>query len=401
MMKLSIFTPTHDPKYLVELYQSIKSQPYDEWVIVTNKNAVVPAMIVQDPRTKTRHYESDYVGALKKFACSKCTGDILLEVDHDDLLMPGAVEKVKKAFADPAVGFVYSESANFKGNFEKVERYSEAYGWKYQEFEYKGHKMEYHISHPELPSTLSRIWYCPNHLRAWRKDVYNKIGGHNPDMRVLDDQDIIARTYLATKFAFIPECLYLYRITGENTWLKHNEEIQNNVMRIYEQYIEAISCKWAHDRGLSCLDLGGRFNGKEGFTSVDLQDADMNCDLNEKWPWANGSVGVIRAYDIFEHLTDPLHTMKEVFRVLAPDGILLSQTPSTDGRGAFQDPTHKSFWNENSFLYYTHANWAQYIDTPVKMQAINLYTTEKNAQQVCWVRADLVKFDKSPGLREI
>ena len=28
-------------------------------------------------------------------------------------------------------------------------------------------------------------------------------------------------------------------------------------------------------------------------------------------------------------------------------------TPSTDGRGAFQDPTHVSFYNENSFWYFT------------------------------------------------
>jgi len=27
-------------------------------------------------------------------------------------------------------------------------------------------------------------------------------------------------------------------------------------------------------------------------------------------------------------------------------------TPSTDGRGAFQDPTHLSFWNLNSWFYF-------------------------------------------------
>ena len=398
---LSIFTPTHDPKYLIELFESIRDQKYFEWVVVWNKNAVIPKVILDDPRTKLFHYESSFVGDLKRFACSKCTGDILLEVDHDDLLMPGAIDAVEKAFEDPEVGFAYSESANFRNDFEKTERYAEAFGWKYKEFEYKGHTLEHHISHPILPSTVSRIWYCPNHLRAWRKTVYDQVGGHNPEMRVLDDQDLIARTYLVTKFAFIPECYYLYRITGENTWLKYNEEIQNNVMRIYEMYIEDIAVKWSKDNGLRCLDLGGRFNSSGKFETVDLKDADIKCNLNKKWPFKDGSVGVIRAYDVFEHLTDPLHTMREVFRVLAPDGILLSQTPSTDGRGAFQDPTHVSYWNENSFLYYTNKNWAQYIDTPVKFQALNVRTTEKNAQQVCWVRADLVKADKSPGLKEI
>ena len=34
--------------------------------------------------------------------------------------------------------------------------------------------------------------------------------------------------------------------------------------------------------------------------------------------------------------------------------MLLSLTPSTDGRGAYQDPTHVAFYNENSFWYYTN-----------------------------------------------
>jgi SAM-dependent methyltransferase len=53
--------------------------------------------------------------------------------------------------------------------------------------------------------------------------------------------------------------------------------------------------------------------------------------------------------------------MKEIHRVLAPGGILLSHTPSTDGRGAWQDPTHVSFWNENSFWYWTRPQQMQYI----------------------------------------
>ena len=51
----------------------------------------------------------------------------------------------------------------------------------------------------------------------------------------------------------------------------------------------------------------------------------------------NGEVGVFRAYDALEHLRDPIHTMKELHRCLAPQDWLLSQTPSTDGRGASLD----------------------------------------------------------------
>ena len=42
------------------------------------------------------------------------------------------------------------------------------------------------------------------------------------------------------------------------------------------------------------------------------------------------------------------------FNKLKDGGKFESFTPSTDGRGAFQDPTHVSFWNINSWLYYSH-----------------------------------------------
>ncbi len=54
--------------------------------------------------------------------------------------------------------------------------------------------------------------------------------------------------------------------------------------------------------------------------------------------------------------------MSEIHRVLAPGGWAFIQVPSTDGRGAFQDPTHVSYWNENSFLYYTDRYLANFID---------------------------------------
>jgi len=390
-MNLSIFTPTHDTKYLLELYDSIRDQPFDEWVIVTNHGAVVQPEIQEDKRVKIFNYEHTFVGALKKYACSKCTGDILLELDHDDLLMPTAVEEVKKAFEDPEVGFVYSNFANFKDEFQKTERYPYHLGWRYREFKYKDHDLDEAISFPPTPEAVSRVWFAPNHLRAWKTTVYFEAGGHSEKMRVLDDLDLMARTYGVTKFHHIDKCLYLYRITGENTWIKHNKEIQDNVMRIYDQYIGSLVLNAGPER----LDLGGRFNCPLGYKSVDLKNADVNCDLNEPWPFADSSVDVVRAYDVFEHLKNPIFTMKELSRVLRPGGIALLQVPSTDGRGAFQDPTHVSFWNENSFLYYTDDQWARYIDKPVAFQAMRLYTSEKNNQGVCWVVAHLINLKEN------
>jgi O-antigen biosynthesis protein len=391
-MSISIFTPNHDSKFLQAAYDSLRSQTIQDWEWVLVHNNGGEPVDFKDDRVKQHllYKAPEWVGPLKAHACSLATGDILLELDHDDLLTPDALEEVARAFEDPDVGFVYSNTIHATGDFQKVRRFSEVYGWKYREVEFRGHMLDEHISFEPSPECISRIWFAPNHLRAFRRGLYESIGGYNKDMRILDDLDLMCRLYQVTKFKHINKGLYVYRVHGENTWIKYNQEIQQNVYRIYDQYIESLVERWCALKGLRKIEVGGRMAAKAGYETVDLKDADIICNLNKRWPFQDSSVGVIRSFDVFEHLKNPIHTMKEVQRVLAPGGWLICQVPSTDGRGAFQDPTHISFWNENSFWYYTKSNKAKYIDTPVRFQAPRLYTTERNNEGVCWVVAHLV-----------
>ncbi len=96
-----------------------------------------------------------------------------------------------------------------------------------------------------------------------------------------------------------------------------------------------------------------------GFVNVDVVSGpgvDHVADLRNGWPWGENSVEHVRAWDIIEHLPDKIHTMNEIHRVLVPGGSAEIVVPTTDGPGAFQDPTHVSFWNRRSFLYYEAGN---------------------------------------------
>ena len=106
---------------------------------------------------------------------------------------------------------------------------------------------------------------------------------------------------------------------------------------------------------LICIDLGCGTHKAEDFIGVDVVAADgvdVIANLNGYFPFPDNSVDFLKAHDIIEHLPDRIHTMNEIWRILKPDGIVDISVPSTDGRGAFQDPTHVSFWNINSFMYY-------------------------------------------------
>lgn len=105
------------------------------------------------------------------------------------------------------------------------------------------------------------------------------------------------------------------------------------------------------------LNLGSSDRHFDDFVNVDLAEpCDVIADLSKPWPWSESTIDEIRAFDIIEHLPDKLLTMNEAWRVLKPGGLFDIIVPTTDGRGAWQDPTHVSFWNRNSFFYFEHGN---------------------------------------------
>ena len=371
-MKFSIITPEHDPKnipFLIELYESLVQQTYGnwEWVLYINNQFTtnhVPKRILQDDRVKIyqSYDENKNVGALKNRAFTLGVGDVLVEVDHDDILTPDCLQELYNAYQDPEIGFVYSDSATYHMKDEFIP-YNKDHGWTYRHYNYKGKELIAMNSFEPSSHSLGFIWYAPDHVRSWRKEVYVKTGGHNPELSICDDHELCIKTYLVTKMKRIPKVLYIYRITGNNTFLVRNEAIQIKTRELFNQYARQLAEKDAKDNNLMCVDIGGGMNTFPGYYSIDLrEEADMVHDLNDGIPLPDNSVGVLNASHILEHLHDKTKIMAEIHRVLAPGGWAFIEVPSTDGRGAFQDPTHVSYWNENSFLYYTNSYLADFID---------------------------------------
>lgn len=114
------------------------------------------------------------------------------------------------------------------------------------------------------------------------------------------------------------------------------------------------------------LDLGCGEKKQKGFIGVDIDAApgvDQVVDLNVlPWPWGESSVDEIYTSDCLEHLAplgraegqgNIVAVLREVYRVLKPGAQIDIYVPSTDSRAAWQDPTHVTYWNKNTFLYFT------------------------------------------------
>lgn len=387
-MLVSVFTPTHDPTYLADVYRCLKEQTHAEWEWVIVPNGASSKLIEQlvhrwaatDKRIRVYSYPPDApqnnVGALKKFACDYCLGDLFLEYDHDDLItadcLASVVAAAKKAGSN---AFIYSDDVTLNEDGTSA-RYDPSYGWEHYAWVHQGktHFVNKHFD--ATPRSLCEILYSPDHVRVWTKEAYQLSGGHNPALPVGDDHELIVRTYLAgAEFHYIRRPLYIHKLRKNNTFIPRVEEIQKRSRKTRDQYLHALVAEWCRREQLPMLDLGGAHNCQDGYIPVDKalpegSGPGLKIDVFELAAcYKPGTVGCIRACDFLEHIpsTDIPRLFNMFYEILAPGGWLLTHTPSVSdgegkmGWGAFQDPTHVSFWTPNNWLYYTDRDKAKYV----------------------------------------
>jgi len=118
---------------------------------------------------------------------------------------------------------------------------------------------------------------------------------------------------------------------------------------------------------------------------------DQVIDVTKGLPFDDNSVEEVRAHDFLEHVPigKTIFVVEEIFRVLKPGGKLEHFTPSTDGRGAFQDPTHQSFWNINSWLYFMNDEYRQLYGIKAKFEGSNVDVMTDRASRVIHVHGVL------------
>jgi len=261
---VSVFTPSFRTGHRIwKPYTSLLSQTYVdwEWVIVDDSDddgatfKMLSEMASNDARIRVyrESQHSGKIGNVKKTACNLSRGEFLVELDHDDELTPKALDWVVQAFeAYPEAGFVYTDSAECGEDGSPV-MYPPGWGFGYGKYRAEVHGgITYQvIVSPNInPKTIRHIVAAPNHIRAWRKSVYDSIGGHNPLLHVADDYELMVRTFLHTRMVHIPRLGYVqYRNENGNTSLGvRNKDIQ--------RLVRYISCAYDKDIHNRFIELG-------------------------------------------------------------------------------------------------------------------------------------------------
>lgn len=144
------------------------------------------------------------------------------------------------------------------------------------------------------------------------------------------------------------------------------------------------------------LNLGSGYRKIPDFVNIDNRietGPDMVLDVTRGLPYDDNSVDMVAAMDFLEHIPTgkTVALIEEVYRVLKPGGEFISVTPSTDGRGAFQDPTHVSFWNANSWLYYMDDAYRALYGIRAKFSGSIMDVITDEESHVIHTHADLEK----------
>ena len=262
----SAFTGTYKTEErLKRAYQGLLKQTYPnwEWIIVDdspldhNKTWEIASEIAKfDNRVKVYRMipiSGGNIGEVKHRAASLCNGNWLLELDHDDMAISTLFEDCVKAIKKhPDSGFIYTDVCELYENGE-MRPYGmtapnrEWYGhpdnwfnWGYSGHDWVDADGQKYLTHyyPEInPKTIRFNIGMPNHARLWRKDVYVKVGGHNRQVSVADDYELIVKTFLETKFTHIRKMLYL-QFNNHNSTVDNNSIDINRRSRLIKDYYD-------------------------------------------------------------------------------------------------------------------------------------------------------------------
>jgi glycosyltransferase involved in cell wall biosynthesis len=336
---------------------------------------------LNDPRVHIFPSDLEGIGALKRYACTQAQGDMLIELDHDDRLLPDCLATLIEWHDNHKAGFYYSDSINADdGGTSEI--FAPGNGWDYYRHRFENKDYLIPRSFEIGPRSLGEIFFAPNHVRAWVTESYWNAGGHDASIPIADDHDLLCRTYLAgINMVYIPKVLYFYRRHPDSHCLTDNVRVQEFQLANFNRYMHPLIFEWCKREELKMIDLGGLHNcpREQGFEALDYRGRveypydffDEKLDKVLK----DGSVGCFRAVDFLEHISpmngsanhNVVTFMNRIYQKLADRGWLISATPAVSdrdgkiGRGAFQDPTHVSFWSPNNFWYFTNREHAKYV----------------------------------------
>lgn len=205
-------------RYLVATIESVlcNLRPGDEYFIIDGGSSDESVNIIRAYESRITGWISEpdkgYADAIGK-GFKRGSGELLAWINSSDLLLPGALDCARKLLANPALDLIFGD--------------------------------DYHID--ETGTVLFRSYGGTTNLRNmmlyggwtplqdacfWRRSLYDRVGGINPDTRYAADFELFLKLALAGNYAYVPIAFSTYR--------KHAGQVSISNARRYQDERRAI-----------------------------------------------------------------------------------------------------------------------------------------------------------------
>ena len=198
--RASVVIPVYNrKKYITLAVESVLRQTYTDWELIISDDGstdgtleMITEFAVHDSRIRV--LTAEHKGAVHALIAgfNAARGELVGQLDSDDLLEPPALELTVKALDEHSDwGMVYTNYRDIdeQGQLTRV-------GWRCS-IPYSSHKL--------------LTDFMTFHFRLIRRLIYQKVGGFDPDFDRIEDFELCLRLSEMTRIGKIDEFLYQYR----------------------------------------------------------------------------------------------------------------------------------------------------------------------------------------------
>lgn len=207
---VSVICRTKDRhELLAEAVESVAVQtyPYREMVVVNDGGASVSEVLdAYRDRLVIRHVESPSVGRCRagNLALEHSRGEILTYLDDDDLYLPDHLATIVRELQRGPEAFVYTDA------WRSRQRRSEAGRW-----EETARDMPWAVDFSRV--ALLRENYIHLVSVGHRRELFERLGGFDETLEVLEDHDLWFRYAQDYDFRRVPRATAIFRIRDDGT----------------------------------------------------------------------------------------------------------------------------------------------------------------------------------------
>ena len=218
------------PDFLSQTVESVLNQNYRNWEFLVNNCSDADDFRVNeclkhcgdDPRVRMFRTENRGIANNSNYLISQATGEFVLLLDHDDVLLPDALAVMMEAQKKENSDFVYADEIVLFMSVRHLLR---------------THKKPFSMSALEKENFI-------NHPALIRKTLLEKVDGFREGFEGSQDHDLYLRLCEKTdKIAYVPRPLYVWRLSGGNFSANNLEKCIDSGRRAVQEHLDRMNIR--------------------------------------------------------------------------------------------------------------------------------------------------------------